>query len=78
MELTQIDANSPLPFAVPDSGDQEHYEESLRTEEDTLQDYYQQAILSDGLQRIDEYTYIVQDWNEHLGILEVSLAVSPL
>lgn len=27
---------------------------------------------------IDEYTYIVQDWNEHLGILEVSLAVSPL
>ena len=38
-----------------------------------LQDYYQQALLSDGLQRIDEWTFIIQDWDETLGILEVGL-----
>jgi len=51
---------------------QEDYEGSLRIEEDILQDYCQQALLSDGLQRIDKWTYVVQGWNEALGILEVS------
>ena len=66
-----------LPFVIP-SEDQDRCDESLRTEEDVLQDYYQQAILSDGLQRIDDHTYVVQDWSEHFGILEVSLSILPL
>lgn len=68
----------PFPPVASGSGDQDYYEESPGAEEDALQDYYQQALLSDGLQRIDKWTYIVQDWDERLGILEVSLSVSPL
>jgi len=63
---------------MPSSGDQGHCEESPGEDADALQDYCQQALLSDGLQRIDRWTYIVQDWNELLGILEVSLFVFPL
>ncbi|KAF9642207.1 hypothetical protein BDM02DRAFT_3152448 [Thelephora ganbajun] len=59
-----------LPPAVPDVGDQEDNEGSPRAEEDVLQDYCQQALLLDGLQRIDAWTYVVQDWDETLGILE--------
>jgi len=36
------------------------------------------ALLADGLQRIDRWTYVIQDWNEALGILEVSLFAPPL
>ena len=65
---------SPL-VAAPNSSNQDHHEDFPATEGDTLQDYYQQAILSDGLQRIDERTYVVQDWDECFGILEVSQLV---
>ena len=59
--------------AAPVAGDWDDCVGSPRAEEDMLQDYYQQALLSDGLQRIDEWTFIIQDWDETLGILEVSL-----
>lgn len=65
----------PPPLAAPGSGDYDQCEESPVAEEDVLQDYCQQALLSDGLQRIDGWTYVVQDWDERLGILEVSLRV---
>lgn len=58
---------------APGIWDQDADEGSPRAEEEVLQDYYQQAVLSDGLQRIDAWTYVVQDWNGTLGILEVSL-----
>lgn len=67
----------PLLLAAPGSGNHDQLEESPATEEDVLQDYYQQALLSDGLQRIDCWTYILQDWDERLGILKVSLLVAP-
>jgi hypothetical protein len=34
--------------------------------------------LSDGLQHIDERTYVVQDWNGWFGVLEVRLHVLTL
>lgn len=74
MGQTQTEFNPPPPPAALDTGNQ-GYEESPAAEEDLLQDYCQQAILSDGLQRIDEWTYVVQDWDKCLAILEVSLLV---
>ena len=68
----------PFPLVTSGSGDQDYYGESPGAEEDVLQDYYQQALLLDGLQCIDRWTYIIQDWDERLGILGVSLSVSPL
>ena len=68
---------SSLPLVIPSCEDPSHSEEVSRPEEDTLQDYCQQALLSDGLQRIDEWTYVVQDWKEPLGVLDVSLSPCP-
>lgn len=62
-----------LHLAEPSREDPGHPEGVLIVEGDVLQDYYQQAIMSDGLQRIDEWTYVIQDWNEQFGVLEVSL-----
>lgn len=59
------------PLVVHSSGDLSHYEESPVDEKEMLQDYYQQAVFSDGLQQIDQWTFILQDWVEQLGILEV-------
>ena len=70
--LLQMGMHPSLLSDAPIAGDQEDHVGSPRTEEDMLQDYYQQALLSDGLQRIDEQTFIIQDWDETLGILEVS------
>ena len=66
---TGIDLTPPL--VAHSSGDLSHYEESPVDEKEMLQDYYQQAVFSDGLQRIDRWTFILQDWVEQLGILEV-------
>lgn len=63
--------------AVPEIWNREDNEQYSRVGEEALQDYCQQALLSDGLQRIDEWTYVVQDWNEGLGFLEVSLCHLP-
>ena len=59
--------------AVCDVGDHEDNEPSPSIGTDDLQDYYQQALLSDGLQRIDRWSYVVQDWNERESVLEVRL-----
>jgi len=64
-------------LVVPSCEDPGPREEFPRPGEDTLQDYCQQALLSDGLQRIDKWTYVVQDWNGPLGVLEVSSLTPP-
>ena len=66
-----------LPLVAPGSEDPGHCEELPGLEEDTLHEYFQQALLSDGLQRIDKWTYVVQDWDELFGVLEVSLLTFP-
>ena len=81
LEFTQKEIHPSLPLNEPsceNSGDREEFPRIEDTLQDTLQDYCQQALLSDGLQRIGEWTYVVQDWNERLGILEVSPFVCPL
>lgn len=67
-----------LPLVTPGCEDPGHGEELPRLEEDALQEYCQQALLSDGLQRIDKWTYVIQDWNEPFGVLEVSLLAFPI
>ena len=80
LEFTQKEIHPSLPLNEPSHGglgDSEEFPRIEDTLQDTLEEYCQQALLSDGLQRIDEWTYVVQDWNEPLGILEVSLFVCP-
>jgi hypothetical protein len=74
----QREAHFSLPLVNLSHENSAHYKEPPRAEADMLQDYYQQAVLSDGLQRIDERTYVVQDWNGRFGVLEVRLHVLTL
>lgn len=46
----QIEIHSSLPVVTPNSEDLGHCKELPQLEEDTLQEYFQQALLSDGLQ----------------------------
>lgn len=77
VEPIQMGIHPSLPLVAPGCEDPSRREEPPRLEEDTLQEYCQQALLSDGLQRIDKWTYVVQDWNEPFSVLEVSLFAFP-
>lgn len=77
--LTHIKIHSSLPLVAPDcEGLTCYHEEPLELEDDILQEYYQQAFLSDGLQWIDEWTCIAQDWDESFGVLKVSPCIFTL
>lgn len=77
-ESIQMGTHPSLPSATPHISDQEDRESSTRGGEEVLQDYCQQVLLSDGLQRINKWMYVVLDWNEVLGVLEVSPFIPPL